>query len=166
MAKRKSPRSTSREGGSFLAIPHAVIDSAAYRSLSVHSRALLIDIARQYGGFNNGSLLASRSHMTPLGWKSSDMLTKCTRELLDSRLLYLTVMGRRPNRAAWYAITWQRLDSNPGYDPGAVEGFRRGAYKDGEALPVKLTREQLYRRWDKPEKTQSLDRPTVQTALP
>lgn len=164
MAKPNGFKTGTREAGTFLAIPHSVIDSMAYRALSVHSRAFLIDVARQYNGRNNGSLLASRSHMKPLGWKSSEMLTKCTRELLESRLLYLTVMGRRPNRAAWYAVTWQKLDTNAGYDAGAVEGFRRSAYKDGEPMRinVKPTREQLYRRWDQSEETKPLDRHTVQ----
>lgn len=155
-------KTSSREAGGFLALPHAVIDSAAFRSLSSHARALLIDVARQYNGHNNGWLVASRSHMAPLGWNSSDMLTKGTRELLQTRLLHMTVMGRRPNRAAWYAVTWLKLDANAAYDLGAAETFVRGAYKLGEALPVKPSREELFRRWDRTSKTQSLDRPTVQ----
>ena len=35
----------------------------------------------------------------------------------------------RPNRASWYAVTWQSLDRLPGYDAGAAETFRRGAYR-------------------------------------
>lgn len=164
MAKSQHYKTSSREAGGFLAIPHAVIDSTAFRSLSSHARALLIDVARQYNGRNNGWLVASRSHMAPLGWNSSDMLTKCTRELLQARLLHLTVMGRRPNRAAWYAVTWQKLDPNTGYDAGTAEAFVRSAYKLSDPLPVKPTREQLFDRWKVPAKTQSLHRPTVQEA--
>ncbi len=158
MSKTSRYSGQSRESGTFVALPHAVIDSKAYRGLSVHARAFLIDVARQFSGFNNGSLLASRAQMAPLGWKSNDMLTKCTKELIEAKLLHMTVMGRRPNRAAWFAVTWQKLDKLDGYDPGAAESFVRGAYRMGEALPVKPTREQLFRKWDRPAKTQSLDR--------
>lgn len=165
MSKTSRYSGKSRESGTFVALPHAVIDSQAFRDLSAHARAFLIDVARQFNGFNNGSLLCSRAHMAPLGWKSNDMLTKCTKELLEAKLLHMTVMGRRPNKAAWFAVTWQKLDKLDGFDAGAAESFVRGAYRVAEALPVKPTREQLFRRWDAPEKTRSLDRPTGQEEL-
>lgn len=63
------------------------------------------------------------------------MLTKAKRELLKGGFLHETVMGHRPNKASWYAMTWRALDRIPGYDAGAVESFRRGAYN--EIAPVK-----------------------------
>lgn len=165
MSKTSRYKGQGRDSGGFLALPNAVIDSTAFRSLSVHARAFLIDVARQFNGFNNGALLCSRAHMAPLGWKSNDMLTKITKELVAARLLHMTVMGRRPNKAAWFAVTWQKLDKLDGYDAGAVESFVRGAYRSAESLPVKPTREQLFERWRAPEKTQPLDRPTGQEAF-
>ena len=40
-------------------------------------------------------------------------------------------MGHRPNKASWYAVTWRALDKLPGFDIGAAEGFKRGAYQKG-----------------------------------
>lgn len=111
-----------------MALPWSVIDSKAYERLSVHARALLIEVARQFVRDNNGRLLLSRAFMETRGWKSSDMLTKAKRELLEGGFIFETVKGHRPNRASWYAVTWQTLDRHPGYDPGAVELFRRSAY--------------------------------------
>ncbi len=62
------------------------------------------------------------------------MLTKAKRELLDGGFLHETVMGHRPNKASWYAMTWQALDRIHGYDAGAFELFRRGAYNENALI--------------------------------
>lgn len=131
-AKRKG--GSGRDSGGFVALPWSVIDSAAYGRLSVHARALLLEVARQFVRDNNGRLLLSRGFMEGRGWKSVDMLTKAKRELLEGGFIFETVKGSRPNRASWYAVTWQTLDRHPGYDPGAVETFKRSAYLRGEPL--------------------------------
>ena len=117
-----------RDAGGFVALPWAVLDSPAYAALSVHAKALLLEVARQYVRDNNGRLLLSRAYMEKRGWKSSDMLTKAKRELLDGGFVHETVKGHRPNKASWYAVTWQSLDRHPDYDEGAVETFVRSAY--------------------------------------
>lgn len=111
-----------------MALPWAVIDSPAYASLSVHAKALLVEVARQYVRDNNGRLLLSRAYMETRGWKSADMLTKAKRELIEGGFIHETVKGHRPNKASWYAVTWQTLDRHPAYDVGAVEMFVRSAY--------------------------------------
>jgi len=62
------------------------------------------------------------------------MLTKAKRELLEGGFIFQTVMGHRPNKASWYAVTWRALDKIPGFDVGTVEGFRRGAYQKGNPV--------------------------------
>jgi len=149
---RKSSRQAGKSGrdpGGFVAIPWSVLDSNAYRSLSMHAKALLVEIARQLRGDNNGALLCSRAYMGPRGWKSADMLTKAKRELLEAGFLHETVMGRRPNKASWYAVTWSGLDRINGFDPGAAETFNRGAYKAPAMAAPKPTRDELYAKWNR-----------------
>lgn len=136
---------TDRVAGGFCAIPWEVLDSEAYRQLSHTARSLLMEVARQHVRDNNGQLLLSKNHLIKRGWTSSDTITRAKRELLDSKLIYETVKGHRPNRASWYALTWYSLYNNPKFDHGAFEGFKKGAYRD---LPLK---------------TQTLDRRTVLT---
>lgn len=124
---KKDPR---RDAGGFVALPWSVLDSPAYLDATAHAKALLLEAARQIGEDNNGRLLLSRAHLAPRGWNSSDMITKATRELVEAGLLYRTVIGQRPNKAAWYAVTWRALDRHPGFDPGAAEAFERGAYRN------------------------------------
>lgn len=123
-----------RDGGGFIALPWAVLDSPAYGRLSMHARALLLEIARQYVADNNGRLLASRALMRTRGWKSADMLAKAKSELLAGGFIYETVKGHRPNKASWYAVTWQTLDRHPGFDAGAADGFVRSAYRQQTPL--------------------------------
>ena len=124
-----------RDPGAFIALPWLVLDSPAYGRLSMHARALLLEIARQYVYDNNGRLLCSRAYMLKRGWKSADMLAKAKRELIDGGFIYETVKGYRPNKASWYALTWQTLDRHPGFDAGAANGFVRSAYR--ASVPLK-----------------------------
>ncbi len=123
------------DSGGFIALPWSVLDCPAYARLSMHARALLLEVARQFVRDNNGRLLLSRAYMATRGWKSMDMLNKCKAELLEAGFIFQTVQGHRPNKASWYAVTWRALDKLPGYDAGAELCFERGAYQ--KAVPLK-----------------------------
>lgn len=133
MANARNPKrkghDTSRDQGGFVALPWSVLDCPAYASLSHPARSLLWEFARQYVRDNNGRLLASGVYLAKRGWKSQDVVTRAKRELLEAGFIHETVMGHRPNRASWYAVTWRALDKIPGYDAGAPETFKRGAYQ-------------------------------------
>ena len=146
-----------RDAGGFVALPWVVMDCPAYAQLSMHARALLLEVARQVTRDNNGWLLLSRGYMAGRGWNSVDMLTKAKRELLGAGFIFETVKGQRPNKAARYAVTWRALDRRPGYDTGAAEAFQRGAYRLQD--PVQIAH--LYRPTVQ-RKTHPLYRPTVQ----
>jgi hypothetical protein len=142
MANGRNPgrkRDTGRDPGGFVALPFAVLDSQAYLSLSVHAKALLLEVARQYHGGDNGRMLLSRAHLAPRGWRSSDMIQKAKRELLVSGLIHETVKGARPNRASWYAVTWRTLDPHPNYD-FCAEAFERGAYRKNDLFKNAILR--------------------------
>ena len=123
-----------RDAGGFVALPWLVLDSPAYGRLSMHARALLLEVARQFVRDNNGRMLLSRAYMATRGWKSMDMLNKCKAELIEAGFIFQTVQGHRPNKASWYAVTWRVLDKLPGYDAGAALLFKRGAYQNGASL--------------------------------
>ena len=123
-----------RDVGGFIALPWSVLDCPAYTRLSVHARALLLEVARQFVRDNNGRMLLSRAYMATRGWKSMDMLNKCKAELIEARFIFQTVQGHRPNKASWYAVTWRTLDKLPGYDAGTEKCFERGAYQKSEPL--------------------------------
>ena len=139
MANSRNPRrkghDASRDQGGFVALPWSVLDCAAYASLSHPAKALLMEIARQFVRDNNGRLLASSAHLAKRGWNSTDVITRAKRELLAAGFIHETVMGHRPNKASWYAVTWRALDKLPNYDAGTAETFKRGAYQ--QSMPLK-----------------------------
>lgn len=126
---------TGRDSGGFVALPWSVLDCPAYAGLSHPARSLLFELARQFVRDNNGRLLASAAYLSKRGWKSADVITRAKRELIAAGFIHETVMGHRPNKASWYALTWRALDKLPGYDSGAVETFRRGAYQNANLRP-------------------------------
>ena len=123
-----------RDSGGFVALPWSVLDCPAYARLSMHARALLLEVARQFVRDNNGRMLLSRVYMATRGWKSMDMLNKCKAELIEAGFIFQTVQGHRPNKASWYAVTWRTLDKLAGYDEGAALCFERGAYQKNAPL--------------------------------
>jgi hypothetical protein len=126
-SRRKRP--SGRVEGGFVALPWDVLDSAAYSRLSGSAVRLLLELGRQFVRDNNGRLLTSMAHLSKRGWTSAGTVTNAVRELEAAGFIHQTVKGHRPNKASWWAITWQTLDGIPGYDPGAAETFRRGAYR-------------------------------------
>jgi hypothetical protein len=125
MANKKPTKN--RDGTGFVALPHVVQDSSAYKSLSFSARALLLDIARQYTGSNNGKLVTCAKALADRGWNSNATVTKAQRELMEYGFLCLTRQGFKPNKASWYALTWLSLDWSPEMDI-QQSAFRRGMY--------------------------------------
>ena len=142
-------------GGAILVIPHCVLNSEAYLTLSGRAVRLLFDVAMQYNTSNNGALLASWRYMKEKrGWTSSDALNKAKRELIDHALLVETVKGQRPNKASWYGLTWYALDDIRGLEI-VTSSWPRGAYlrwqqeasqKPDRTPPPAGTREAYYDR--------------------
>jgi hypothetical protein len=107
---RAKGRSTT---GSFLSLPHALLNSTSFSSLSPRATKFLIDIAAQYKGTNNGDLCAPLSLMKKRGWNSSDQLFKAKDELIDRGLIMVSRQGGL-NQCNLYAITWQSIDECKG----------------------------------------------------
>ena len=115
-------------GGAVLIMPHVVLNSTAYLSLSSRAIKLLYDLAMQYNTYNNGALLASWRFMSEKrGWTSADQLAKAKAELIKKLLVVQTVQGLLPNKASWYGLTWLALDNIKGLEITA-NNWPRGSY--------------------------------------
>jgi len=135
MAKNYKLSRSKRDGDRHIALPHVVIDSPSYRALGYAARALLIDIARQYTGSNNGRLVACDKYLKPMGWNSHDTVSRALVAIKDAGLLIETRMGMRPNRAAWFALGWYALDVSDGLDIEPKD-YRTGQYKIAPLTPI------------------------------
>jgi hypothetical protein len=124
-----------RDGTQHLALPFVVLDSPGYRAIGHIARSLLLDIARQYTGHNNGKLVACAKYLKPKGWSSNATITKALRELVAVNLLIETRKGARPNKAAWFALGWLQLDVAEGLDIDP-KAYRTGRYQNASLTPA------------------------------
>ncbi|MBD5801049.1 hypothetical protein AZOA_04510 [Azoarcus sp. Aa7] len=109
-------RTKNRVGGRFLALPHQVMDCPAFIGLSAPATRLLLDMARQFAGTNNGKLLCTLSVMRKRGWSSNDTLCRARKELEAARFIQKTREAWMPRRAAWFGLCWLPLDYDPAMD--------------------------------------------------
>jgi hypothetical protein len=110
MARKPIANGRASGTGTFVAFPHAVLRSPAFCGASSKSVKLLMGIASQFSGYNNGALCASWATMRPLGWRSRSQITEGMRELIDRGLIERTRFGGR-HRAALFALTWLPIDA-------------------------------------------------------
>jgi len=133
---RSNRHKGNRVGEGFLALPYSVLNSPLFLALSPHAVKLLLDVAAQYRGDNNGDLALAWKLMKPRGWRSEATLHKAKSELLAAGFFYETRKGRRPNVCSLFALTWPALDKNDKFDPGAAAGFTRGEFRFKAPLTV------------------------------
>lgn len=110
MSRKRAKLTGKGRCASFLALPHHVLRSEAYRTLSHPARAALVDVGSLFRGNNNGDLAAlAPAIMEPLGWRSRSTLTRAIGELVEHGLLELTRQGGR-NMPSLYALSWLGID--------------------------------------------------------
>ena len=113
-AKRKREKIKGRkESGRFVGIPFCVLESNDYIGLSYKSKALLIDLALQYNGKNNGDLTAAFAILKKRGWVREATIFTAVQELMVANLIIRTREGKFQNphsRCALYALTWKPID--------------------------------------------------------
>ena len=97
----------------FLRLPLNLLEHESFRTLTPRATKLLIDIAAQYNGHNNGDLCAPLSLMRKRRWNSSDQLFKARKELLDRRLILTSRQGGL-SKCSLFALTWFQIDECKG----------------------------------------------------
>jgi hypothetical protein len=105
-----------RIDGRYASVPFSVLNSTVYRQLNGGAVRLLLDLAMQYNGGNNGKLVACDSYLRPLGWTSKASVSRSLNELLASGIITQTRQGRRAHIASWYALCWYGLHVSQGLD--------------------------------------------------
>lgn len=103
--------------GSFAGIPRIVIESRDFKELSHTGKVLLLLMAYQYRGKNNGDLSAAPALLKGWGISSKTTISKAVQELVERNLIIRTREGRFLNpggRCALYALTWKPIDECQG----------------------------------------------------
>lgn len=95
--------------GTFLLLPHDLLDSKNFLALRGNAVKLLLDVARQFNGTNNGDLCIAWSYMNQRGWRSKTTLYAALDQLLDYGLLMVTRHGGL-NIPSLFALTWKPIN--------------------------------------------------------
>ena len=135
MAEKKQKRPVEAISGLYGAVPHSVLDSAAFNGASYPAKALLFDLIRQHSGNNNGHLHLSFSWLASRGWKSRDVIQRARGELMQRGLLIQTRQGGLNIGASRYALTWLHISNYVGLDVERKD-YHPGAWSFMDALPV------------------------------
>ncbi len=148
----RKPHKSTKHTEPFVAFPRSVFEAPGFLTLSGHAYKLLMDIASQYKGDNNGDLTAAWSILSKRGWRSKTTLWRCKAELIDAGFLYVTRVGHLPNTCELLALTWFSLDVSPKFDADALHGFQPKAYRPKVALPMPNTKPKT--DWTLPNRSQ------------
>lgn len=139
-------RKRNKKGQSFAGIPRAVMEHQDYKSLTGNEVKLLLELAYQYRGNNNGDLTTAYSVLKNRGWSSRQTIDRAKKKLLQLQLITQTREGRFLNpggRCALYALVWQpisecpgkKLDVKPTSTPART--FRRGEQRNNSVSGAK-----------------------------
>lgn len=109
MARTRLKSKGRRDGGSYIAMPHIILESAEYAALSPQAVKLLIDLFSQFRGVNNGDLSAAWKIMSARGWRSKATLYRALHELIANGWIEMTRRGGI-HRCSLYAVTWLAID--------------------------------------------------------
>ena len=111
--KKPNDRWNDIDGKCAFVIPLTLLGHPNFTRLSPHGCKLLLDLGRQYKGFNNGDLCATFSVMASRGWRSETTLREAIAECEHYGLIARSRQGGR-NRCNLFALTWRRLDKVTG----------------------------------------------------
>ena len=118
MARKSNSRGRAKNGR-YAGIPHFVMESDRYYRSSGNALKLLLELAKQYNGHNNGDLSEAFSVLKSRGWRSKKTLARCLNELMERELIVKTREGWFSNpggRCALFALTWRAIDVCEGKD--------------------------------------------------
>ena len=104
-------RAKHKQKASFAGIPRLVMECPDYINLNGSAVKLLIEMACQFKGGNNGDLCPAWTLMKVRGFCSKTTLSKAIKELLKAEMILLTRQGHFiKNKASLYALTWESID--------------------------------------------------------
>ncbi len=111
----------------FSRIPHSVLESEAVTTLNHAAFRILVILASQYWGRNNGALALTEVAARPHGFRGRDTLYRSLRELERRGLIVCTRRGMKvKNSFTLYALGWEDI-----HNRDAVTSTRRSRETTG-----------------------------------
>jgi hypothetical protein len=115
MSSGRNARRRSRSSERFARIPLSVLESEAVTTLEHAAVHVLLILASQYWGGNNGSLALTEQYARPFGFRGRDTIYRSLRELEKRGLIVCTRRGMKiKNVFTLYALGWEDIHSRDG----------------------------------------------------
>ncbi len=130
MSQRSRFKQKGRTGPTFVMIPHFVLRSEQWADLPATSIKLLMELARQFLGFNNGDLAVTTSMLKERGWTSEATIWKHLHILEERGWIVKTRQGGKHIGCNLYAITWWPVDDCDGKHQHPAETTPSHAWKN------------------------------------
>lgn len=121
--------------GRYTPMPDMLLDSAAFMGASHRTRSLILELARQHNGSNNGHLHLATSWLKKRGWASADGIQKAKEEALERGLIVKTRQGGLNIGPDRYALSWLPISNFVGLDI-TQKDYHPGAYLFMSKLPM------------------------------
>ncbi|MGK2926496.1 MAG: hypothetical protein ACSLE2_12845 [Lysobacterales bacterium] len=100
-----------KNGGRFAMLPLALLQHVCVRTLTHAAFRLLVLLAGEYNGRNNGALGITAGQAEKAGFSNQRTLYRSFRELEQRGLIVRTYPASRvPPRPTMWSITWQSVD--------------------------------------------------------
>lgn len=132
---KKSKKPLEHVTGPYCAVPHAVLDSQAFKGATDRAKSLLYALMRQHNGGNNGRLQLTDKWLAAHGWTSKGNNATARNELLERGLIVQTRRGGLNSGCNWFALTWLPITNYSGLEISA-NSYHQGAWHDCKLQPT------------------------------
>ncbi|MHA6203277.1 hypothetical protein ACXU4B_02495 [Dyella soli] len=123
---------------SFLSLPHFVLDSPEFGELSGNELRMLLELARQYRGGNNGDFSATREQLRQRNWPSHQTIDVALRRLEVKGWIVKTRQGGKRIGCTLYAITIWPVDACGGKHHWPTERKASHRWKNKSTGPIPI----------------------------
>lgn len=127
MPRKHNSRGRSKGTGRFVALPHFMLETAAWRSLSVYERAAYLEIAQLYDGGNNGFLSMGVRRLAERMNVSVNKANWCIQTLVERGFLEVTEasgFSRKNRTSTEFRLTLQPCDRTHQAPSRAYQNWR------------------------------------------
>lgn len=135
MARTREKVKGRKTSGSFLSLPHKIIESVEFSKLKPSTIKLIINLGAQFRGKNNGDLTAAWVIMEKYGWRSKDTLYRAIKEAEETGFILRTRQGGL-NKCNLFAITWKPIDECGGKLDVKSTRVASNAWKSNPPVPL------------------------------
>lgn len=134
---KKRAKLTGKGGpASFISMPHYVLNSDEFAALTGNELRMLMELARQYKGNNNGDLTAMREQLVARGWKSHQTIDAQLAKLERKGWIVKTRQGGKRIGCTLYAVTIWPVDECGGKHQWPAEHKASHRWKNKTTGPI------------------------------